>query len=87
MEVKTGNLRNNLSRYLKRVQQTGDTLVVMDRNTPVAEIHPFRAPVPARANSVWTARQELEQISGPLDEDFDLLQRSTLPHKQKNPLD
>lgn len=36
MEVKTGELRNQLSRYLKRVRQTGDRITVMDRNRPVA---------------------------------------------------
>jgi antitoxin (DNA-binding transcriptional repressor) of toxin-antitoxin stability system len=87
MEVKTGQLRDHLSRYLKRVQQTGDSLVVMDRNTPVAEIHPFRAARPAEAGSVWAARRQMEQTSEALDEDFELPQRSTLPHKQENPLD
>ena len=87
MEVKTGQLRDHLSRYLKRVQQTGDSLVVMDRNTPVAEIHPFRAVCPGEASSVWAARRQLEQASGSLDEDFELPQRSTQPHKHKNPLD
>lgn len=87
MEVKTGQLRDHLSRYLKRVQQTGDSLVVMDRNTPVAEIRPFRATRPAEAGSVWAARRQMEQTSGALDEDFELPQRSTLPHKQENPLD
>jgi len=70
MEVKTGQLRDHLSRYLKRVQQTGDSLVVMDRNTPVAEIHPFRSARPAEAGSVWAARRQMEQASGTLDEDF-----------------
>lgn len=38
MEVKTGELRNQLSRYLKRVRrvrQTGDPITVFDRNRPV----------------------------------------------------
>jgi antitoxin (DNA-binding transcriptional repressor) of toxin-antitoxin stability system len=87
MEVKTGQLRNHLSRYLKRVQQTGDCLVVMDRNKPVAEIHPFRGAETEKASSVWLARRAMEQADGPLREDFELPQRSTLPAKQKNPLD
>jgi|GEM_PF-1121585 antitoxin (DNA-binding transcriptional repressor) of toxin-antitoxin stability system len=87
MEVKTGNLRNNLSRYLKRVRQTGDTLVVMDRNIPVAEIHPYRATKPENASDVWAARRQMERATGTLDEDFILPTRSTKPHKQHNPLD
>ena len=87
MKVKTGQLRDHLSRYLKRVQQTGDSLVVMDRNTPVAEIHPFRAARPEEASSVWAARRQMEQTDGVLDEDFELPQRATFAHKQDNPLD
>lgn len=87
MEVKTGQLRDHLSRYLKRVKQTGDSLVVMDRNTPVAEIHPFRAAHPGEANSVWAARRQIDQTDGVLDEDFEVPQRSTFSYKQENPLD
>lgn len=37
--VGIGELRQNLSRYLRRVQQ-GERLVVTDRNRPVAELGP-----------------------------------------------
>jgi prevent-host-death family protein len=37
--VGVGELRQNLSRYLRRVEQ-GERLVVTDRNRPVAELGP-----------------------------------------------
>ena len=40
MKVKTGELKNNLSRYLKRVAQTGEPITILDRNKPVARLTP-----------------------------------------------
>jgi prevent-host-death family protein len=42
MEVKTGDLKNNLSRYLKQVALTGESITILDRNRPVAKITPIR---------------------------------------------
>lgn len=42
MEVKTGELKNNLSRYLKRLAETGEAITILDRNRPVARILPMR---------------------------------------------
>jgi prevent-host-death family protein len=42
MDVKTGDLKNNLSRYLKRVAETGESITILDRNRPVARITPIR---------------------------------------------
>lgn len=39
--VGIGELRQNLSKYLRRVEQ-GERLVVTDRNRPVAELGPLR---------------------------------------------
>ena len=54
--VKTANLKNNLSRHLAFVR-SGGSVVVLDRNTPVARIIPFE-PVagdrPGRADGYWT---------------------------------
>lgn len=44
MEVKTGELKNNLSRFLKRVAQTGEPITILDRNRPVARLMPLRPP-------------------------------------------
>jgi prevent-host-death family protein len=39
--VGVGELRQNLSKFLRRVEQ-GERLVVTDRNRPVAELSPLR---------------------------------------------
>ena len=41
MNVKTADLKNNLSRYLSRIRETGETIVVCDRDTPVAVLSPI----------------------------------------------
>lgn len=41
MHVKTADLKNNLSKYLHRVRETGETLVVCDRNEPIATLSPI----------------------------------------------
>jgi prevent-host-death family protein len=40
-KAKIGELRNNLSRYLDRVR-AGETITVLDRNQPIAQIVPVR---------------------------------------------
>jgi prevent-host-death family protein len=88
MEVKTGELRDQLSRYLKRVRQTGDTIVVLDRNVPVAELRPYsdtNSSLPPK--DVWSNRARYESEIGQLDEDFELPSRTTDRRKAKNPLD
>lgn len=42
MKVKTGELKNNLSRYLKRLADTGESITILDRNRPVARITSIR---------------------------------------------
>lgn len=87
MRIKTGNLRNNLSRYLKRVRQTGETIVVLDREEPVAELRPFSGAAADAATDVWGQREHFIQQAGSWSEDFELPVRQTHPHKQDNPLD
>lgn len=87
VEVKTGILRNHLSRYLKRVRQTGDTIVVLDRNVPVAEIHPFHGDKAEFSSDVWSRRKQYEAQAGCLEEAFELPNRVTHPRKRQNPLD
>ena len=41
MNVKTADLKNNLSRYLARIRDTGETIVVCDRDKPVAILSPI----------------------------------------------
>jgi len=88
VEVKTGQLRNQLSRYLRRVRQTGQSITVMDRNRPVAEIRPYAGdPAPHERADVWTRRAQVEAELGGLDEDIGLPQRRTDPAKHLNPID
>ncbi len=42
MNVKTADLKNNLSRYLRRIRETGETLIVCDREEPVATLSPIQ---------------------------------------------
>ncbi len=42
MNVKIADLKNNLSRYLARVRQTGETIIVCDRDEPVASLSPIQ---------------------------------------------
>ena len=42
MKVKTGDLKNNLSRYLKQLALTGEPITILDRNRPVARITTIR---------------------------------------------
>lgn len=86
MEVKTGELRNQLSRYLKRVRQTGDSIIVMDRNRPVAEIRPYADPTHDARSDVWMRRAQVEAQLGGFDEDIELPARHTDSAKHLNPL-
>ncbi len=49
MKVKTADLKNNLSKYLRRVK-AGETLIVHDRDTPVATL----APIVRNDDEEWT---------------------------------
>lgn len=41
MNVKIADLKNNLSRYLRRVREQGQTIIVFDRDQPVATLSPI----------------------------------------------
>jgi len=86
MEVKTGTLRNNLSRYLRQVREGGDSIVVMDRNKPIAEIRPYQGHDPKVRSGIWDIRRRSDREEGELDEDFELPERSTQARKHENPL-
>ena len=67
-------LRNNLSRYLREVQK-GDTIEVLDRDTPVARLIPIPPPVPGSSEeearlSRLEAKGLLERGSGRIPADF-----------------
>jgi prevent-host-death family protein len=87
MEVQTGVLRNHLSKYLKRVRQSGNPIVVLDRNVPIAEIRPYRDSSSKKPADTWGKRLQFEEEFGELTEDFELPERRTSADKQTNPLD
>ena len=87
MEVKTGVLRNHLSKYLKRVRQSGNPIVVLDRDVPIAEIRPYCASSSRQTADTWSSRRQFEREYGELCEDFELPKRTTSADKQTNPLD
>ena len=42
MDVKTGELKNRLSYYLRRVRERGETVIVYDRDEPIATLQPLQ---------------------------------------------
>jgi antitoxin (DNA-binding transcriptional repressor) of toxin-antitoxin stability system len=50
MNVKTADLKNNLSRYLRQIRKTGESIVVCDRDEPVATL----SPLVRDADAEWT---------------------------------
>jgi len=59
--VSISQLKDQLSAYLKKVQ-AGETVVVMDRNTPVAQLAPLPQP---SDESAWIAKLEAEGVLTP----------------------
>lgn len=41
MQIKTAELKNNLSKYLRRVRETGEPITICDRDKPVAVLSPL----------------------------------------------
>ena len=57
MKVKTGELKNNLSRFLKQLAQTGESITVLDRNRAVARLIPLPKKR-ASTGSAWTEERQ-----------------------------
>ena len=74
MQAKIATLKNNLSRYLKSVQ-AGEEVIVMDRDTPVARLVPFR---PATGSRRTGASQAQARTSAALDA---LVTRGAITHR------
>jgi prevent-host-death family protein len=53
VKVRTAELKNHLSRYLRRVRENHETIVVCDREVPVAVLAPIEE---ARKDSEWQKR-------------------------------
>ena len=58
MKVKTAELKNNLSRYLRRVREAGETIVVYDRDKPIAIL----GPLPERESADPKQKAELDEM-------------------------
>lgn len=58
MRVKTADLKNNLSKYLRRVREMGETIIVCDRDEPVAALTPLQ-----RDDDAEWARQRAEALA------------------------
>ena len=56
MRVNTAELKNNLSRYLRRIGQSNGALIVCERGRPVATLRPLKA---RRRQEDERQRQEL----------------------------
>ena len=74
MKANIATLKNNLSRYLKSVQ-AGEEVIVMDRDTPVARIVPFR---PAPGSRRTGASQAHASASAGLDA---MVTRGAITHR------
>lgn len=82
MQVKTGELKNNLSKYLRRVRETGESITVCDRDKPVAVLSPLPPEqVEAEEDRKWL--KERERI---LKKSKRLGIRITIPQKRPRPL-
>lgn len=55
MKIKTAELKSHLCRYLARVRTTGETIVICDRDTPIATLGPVRQ----AADGEWAAFRSL----------------------------
>lgn len=71
MNVKTADLKNNLSRYLRQIRRTGESIVVCDRDKPVATLSPLARDADAewrryRAEAVARAQEIGLEIDIPL---------------------
>ena len=62
MRVKTSELRNNLSRYLRRVQRSRKSITVCDRDEPIAQI----IPVGSSADQSELSRAASERLQAQL---------------------
>jgi antitoxin (DNA-binding transcriptional repressor) of toxin-antitoxin stability system len=65
VKVKTAQLKNHLSRYLHQVRKRGETIIVCDRDQPIASLSPLaagEAEDPRRLKEAAELRQRFEQV-------------------------
>ena len=82
MQVKTAELKNNLSKYLRRVRETGEPITVCDRNKPVAVL----SPLPPEQAETEEDREWLKERERILKKAKKLGIRLSIPRKRPRPL-
>ena len=73
-EVKIAQLKARLSEYLRRVRR-GQTLTILDRETPIARVVPYEEPGPLRVREPSSGGSELREVPlpPPLAVDLDVV--------------
>lgn len=59
MDARIADLKNNLSRFLRRMSESGEPITVFDRDTPVARITPLKKHVRSVKSNWQTERNAL----------------------------
>jgi prevent-host-death family protein len=84
MRVKIGELKNNLSRYLKRVAQTGESLTILDRNRPVGKLTPWRGKTAAKKTAWEKERERILAKAARLGIKISIPERKPVPMRELN---
>lgn len=82
MQIKTAELKNNLSKYLRRVRETGESITICDRDKPVAVL----SPLPPEAVESEEDREWLKERERILKKAKKLGGRLTLSRKCPRPM-
>jgi len=67
--------KNRLSEICNQVTETGEPCIISRRGKPIVKLVPVDDS--EEANSVWGTVEESQAKYGPLDEDFELPERSS----------
>ena len=67
--------KNRLSEICNQVTETGEPCIISRRGKPIVKLVPVDDS--EEANSVWGTVEESQAKDGPLDEDFELPERSS----------
>ncbi len=82
MRVKTADLKNHLSKYLRRVRETGESITICDRDKPVAIL----SSLPADAAGAVEDRKWLDERERLLKKAKELGIRITVPTRRPRPM-
>ncbi|MGB0743555.1 MAG: type II toxin-antitoxin system Phd/YefM family antitoxin [Opitutales bacterium] len=66
--------KNRLSELCSKVTETGEPCIISRRGKPIVKLVPVDEP--NQTKSVWGTVEEAQAKYGPLDEDFELPERS-----------